>query len=73
MLAKLLAVVIHEVRRELRALDQPDGAAPDDAPRYDPSSTTAATTERAETWDHDKRAGNGSLRVPAGRRRTEGR
>jgi hypothetical protein len=57
MLAKLIAVVIHEIREELRKLDPPQ-AEPQDAPadphRYDPASTTSAVTERASAWDHDK-------------------
>lgn len=56
MIAKLIAVAIHEIREELRKLDPPSPPAaetPQDAHRYDPASTTAATTERAGTWDHD--------------------
>jgi hypothetical protein len=54
MLARLIAVVIHEVREELRKLDPPPAGEPQDPHRYDPASTTAAHTERAEGWDHDK-------------------
>jgi hypothetical protein len=58
MLAKLIAVVIHEVVTEYRKLDgqQNADAAPaaDDSHRYDPASTTAADTERAPSWDQDK-------------------
>jgi hypothetical protein len=53
MLAKLIAVVIHEIRGELRKLVPPP-AAEQDPHRYDPASTTAAGTERAGSWDHDK-------------------
>lgn len=52
MLAKLIAVAIHEVREELRKLDTP-AETPQDTHRYDPASTTASETERAGTWDHD--------------------
>ncbi len=65
MLAKLLAVAIREVREELRRLDEPPAPqAPEPQPgppqpdesrhRYDPASTTGASTERAASWDHDK-------------------
>jgi hypothetical protein len=54
MLARLIAVVIHEVREELRKLDEPPTGEPQDAHRYDPASTTAGETERAGSWDHDK-------------------
>jgi hypothetical protein len=53
MLARLIAVVIHEVREELRKLDLP-AAEPENPHRYDPASTTAGDTERAGSWDHDK-------------------
>ena len=69
MLAKLIAVAIREVREELRRLDEPQPARQDAAPsppeppepdesrhRYDPASTTGASTERAPSWDHDKRS-----------------
>lgn len=52
MLAALIAVVIHQVREELRKLDaaqKPEGG----TPGYDPASTTEATVERAAQWDHD--------------------
>lgn len=60
MLAKLIAVVIHEVRAELRRLDE-QASAPaepqtDSTHRYDPASVTAIDTERAPSWDHDKRS-----------------
>jgi hypothetical protein len=64
MLAKLIAVAIREVREELRKMDGPQPAAPsspeppgtdESRHRYDPASTTAASTERAPSWDHDKR------------------
>jgi hypothetical protein len=54
MLAKLIAVVIHEVVTEYRKLDPPPAAEPPDPHRYDPASTTAASAERAGSWDHDK-------------------
>jgi hypothetical protein len=70
MLAKLIAVAIHEVRAELHKLDPPATAPQaDEMPRYDVSSTTAASTERASSWDHDTRPpvrasfGFGPLRV----------
>ena len=53
MLAKLIAVAIHEIREELRKLDPPAAETPEDKHRYDPASTTAGETERAKTWDHD--------------------
>jgi hypothetical protein len=71
MLAKLIAVVIHEVREELRKLESagggpepepaspsvPEPPEPDESHhRYDPASTTGASTERAPSWDHDKRS-----------------
>lgn len=68
MLAKLIAVAIREVQAELAKLDTPRAAAQDPEPapavvpepdesrhRYDPASTTGASTERAASWDHDKR------------------
>lgn len=61
MLAKLLALIIHEavapVVAEYRKLDAPrceHGAQPD-THRYDPASVTAIDTERASSWDHDTR------------------
>ena len=70
MLAKLIAVVIREVRDELRKLDEPhavrqypgpspsslpESPEPDPAPyQRDPASTTSADTERPPSWDHDK-------------------
>jgi len=54
MLAKLIAVVIHEIREELRKLDPPPAAEPEDTHRHDPASTTSAVTERGASWDHDK-------------------
>jgi hypothetical protein len=72
MLAKLIAVAIREVREELRKLDEPQAASPvpeaasssppgspepdESRHRYDPASTTGASTERAPSWDHDKRS-----------------
>jgi hypothetical protein len=54
MLAKLIALVVHEIVTEYRKLDrQPETS--DGSPRYDPASTTSVVTERAEGWDHDKR------------------
>lgn len=63
MIAKLIAVAVHEVIAEYRKLeagqaDQAEGAvpeapAPEPASAYDPASTTALTTERAASWDHD--------------------
>jgi hypothetical protein len=71
MLAKLIAVAIREVRDELAKLDAPQPARQDPGPppssppespepdesrhRYDPASTTSASTERAASWDHDTR------------------
>jgi hypothetical protein len=71
MLAKLIAVAIAEVREELRKLDEPQAPDPEpeaaspsvpESPepdesrhRYDPASVTACGTERAPSWDHDKR------------------
>lgn len=61
MLAKLLAVAIKEVRDELAKLDAPQSSPPESPQpdesrhRYDPASTTAASTERAPSWDHDTR------------------
>lgn len=55
MLAKLIALVIHEIVTEYRKLDGQQEASPGpDGHRYDPSSTTATETERAPSWDHDK-------------------
>lgn len=63
MLAKILALIIHEVVSEYRSLDQPtEPQRPEpctrphaDEHRYDPASTTAAQVERAAGWDHDTR------------------
>ena len=55
MLARLIATVIDEVRRELRAMDPPAPEKPDPGQRYDMSSTTAAHIERAGVWDFDVR------------------
>ncbi len=54
MLAKIVALFIAEIREELRKLDPPPAGEPQDVHRYDPASTTAAETERAVSWDHDK-------------------
>jgi hypothetical protein len=54
MLAKIIALVIHEIVAEYRKLDTPPAVPQVDAmPGYDVSSTTAASTERAASWDHD--------------------
>ena len=53
MLAKIVALVIHEVVTEYRKLDHECRSEPERG--YDVASTTAAETERATTWDHDKR------------------
>ena len=55
MLARLIAVVVHEIVTEYRKLDaqgkpEPQREAP---PAYDPASTTSVITERATSWDHD--------------------
>lgn len=54
MLARLIAVMVHEIVTEYRKLDSHCGEAAEDAHRYDPASTTASETERAPGWDHDK-------------------
>jgi hypothetical protein len=67
-IAKLLAVIIHEVAAEYRKLDAAQAsqarALPEPAesphPRRDDElahlpSVTSADTERAAGWDHDKR------------------
>ena len=61
MLAKIIALVAHEIVTEYRKIDAPPAvpaeppAAPqaDEMPRYDTSSTLSASTERAGAWDHD--------------------
>jgi hypothetical protein len=53
-ISKLIAVVVHEVVTEYRKLDAPPESTLQDPHRYDPASTTAADTERAGSWDHDK-------------------
>lgn len=68
MLARIAALVAHEaharlvvpVLAEYRKLDAPPPACDRDhfadRPPYDPTSTTGAQVERADGWDHDKRA-----------------
>ena len=67
MLATLLALVIHQVREELRKLDAA-GTSTGDVPAADPASTTAADTERAPAWDHDTRAPAARLGFSPGHR-----
>lgn len=61
MLARLIAVAIHEVREELRRLDAASAPASppekngEEQQRYDLRSVTSLNTERAASWDHDKR------------------
>jgi hypothetical protein len=49
---RLVAVVADDIITEYRKLRPPPA---DDDPAYLPS-VTSATTERAGSWDHDKRA-----------------
>jgi hypothetical protein len=53
MLAKFIALVVHEVVTEYRKLDHECRCEPERG--YDVASTTAAETERPGGWDHDKR------------------
>ena len=63
MLAKIAALVAHEILKpimaEYRKLDAPPPSCDREHAgdrRYDVASTTASETERAPSWDHDKRA-----------------
>jgi hypothetical protein len=51
MLAKIVALVAHEIVTEYRKLDSP--AAPASGGSHSELSCVCATTERAATWDHD--------------------
>lgn len=60
-IARHLNAMADELEQAGRGGSDPDPA-PDDPPapkdetvRYDPASTTAASTERAASWDHDRR------------------
>jgi hypothetical protein len=53
-LARILALIVHEIVTEYRKLDAPE-TTESDAPRQELSSCTSADTERAAAWDHDKR------------------
>jgi hypothetical protein len=67
-LARIIAVIAHEIAAEYRKLD---AAAPEcERPhagehRYDPASVTSITTERAASFDHDTRPPV-TARVPFG-------
>lgn len=51
LIIKLVALVVHEVREELRRLEPVER----DQLQYDPRSTTSGEYERAQGWDHDRR------------------
>ena len=55
MLARLIALLIADVRAELARLDPPLAAPAEPAQRYDLESTTGCQAERAGGWDHDLR------------------
>lgn len=63
MLAKLIALVIHDLAapivREYQRIDAPPPPCPykhTEDQHCDIAGTTSACTERAQQWDHDRRA-----------------
>jgi hypothetical protein len=67
MLARLIAGFVHEIVSEYRNLAMPARApAVDEAPPPVLPSVTAASTELASGWDHDKRAPAVAAQAPFG-------